>query len=1289
SNNGSFTLNDVISGSSGYNIIINADNNKFVINNSIENADITVNNGVITLIDYTRGDNSLLVSPSQDNMSDWSSNILASSNLEVVNGVINVDDDIVTNYVINNLTSSPYAQYKIDVDGDNKVADSFSVGIGSTGTITLYDIGDVNSYAVRTDISTIIKVLFRADNNVDENGNYSINLALSQDLIDNSKRYYDIIHYGDNATDAIIDTSRKATKYTIYENSFLGETGVSINDAKDSLVIGAIVRKSQLYEMNMFSTTLLREFRFSSDANIVVAENLGYEATSSGIFHIIAQSRDNNIIELLNADSVKNNGFMPKDTEFVVSDVTIRNGKYAVKTNNARAKITLNNVKLSNNDVALDLSAGETLLDNVLVESPQTPDSNYILNTNSSVLTVKDSTVSSGSYIANTGKVVTTGDSNTIDALYTAGEVVLGSANDDIETVINTGSVEVTGTVNITTLKNNYALGHNTGVVSDPAISDNAKFETVAGSSSNITTLENRGLVALGGTDAVATVDNYGKFNTAGVTTITSFNNNANAVANFAGVLGGSATFADSITTLVNNGEFSSSSASLFVDSFTNNAISTILSNATISNLINSGNVAISGGALEITTLTNNAGAFLTSESTDSHIVNLTNASGATVELGADDYVENLTNAGSVTTDNATAIDSLTNTGSIISAGNTVLGREGLTTNDSIINKGSISVSGDVVINGDVSTNNDNNATSNSFEISGNAKLTGSIHSDQNLALTDSSVVEVVGDGLLNLNSGDVWSGEVTLTNGIINYVDLSSNGNLYAVDGVINVLDSNVASTVLNLINDSQIAEDVEINIANNATINVLTGTLNINDNDSWNGTILLGTGVVNYNGSLSTGVIKTTAGELNILNDNTLTIKTGSDVKADTLVNITENSTLALTGGQVSLDNSDSWGGMITATSGKLILTGDSAQQFVVKPDVLKIDSADVITNFATTGYNSNVDFETTDVMLALGNDKLDNFVIGNIKTVGPTEMTIDVDLENRLIDTIYAGNASNGIVKITDFNTFADVLEEVTLRVLYTTSNDLTLDVSDEIAVTDVRLIGASVVNQYLVQEKGLELAKSDDSLSYYDSLTVYSEVVYDTLRILNQLVTNEDRNFIFELDNNSYEVFENLGVTTAGKLNIQGVSSLSGNNIVRSSLDLTGDDPNYAGVNKVSHTGFELANQTILNVFNVDFKDTNNANSDLIKVSNDNAVINLYNSVINGNIVGTNGSTAVINVSNDFVDVANPVDAPYTILNGRLDNAVLNLNGGSISFNTDTFASNTTKFVANKGHVDLVD
>ena len=634
-------------------------------------------------------------------------------------------------------------------------------------------------------------------------------------------------------------------------------------------------------------------------------------------------------------------------------------------------------------------------------------------------------------------------------------------------------------------------------------------------------------------------------------------------------------------------------------------------------------------------------------------------------------------------------INTLTNTGSIVSAGSTTLGREGLTTNDSIINKGSIAISGDLIINGDVSTNNDSSASSNRFEISGNATLSGSIHNDQNLALTDTSTVEVVEDGVLNFNSGDTWAGEVTLTNGIINYVDLSSNGNLYALNGAINILESTVGSTVLTLINDSQIAEEVKLSIANNTTLDVSTGTLNLNGVDTWNGTILLGTGLINYNGSASTGVLKTTAGELNVLNDNTLTLKTGSIVSKDTLVNITENSTLSLTGGQANLDNADTWAGMITATSGKLTMTGDSTQAFVVNPDKLVIDSDDVITNFGASGYNSTVNFETSDVMLSLGNGKLDNFVVGNINTVGATEMTIDVDLENTLIDTIYAGSTSSGVIKVTDFTTFSDILAESTIRVIYTTSNNLTLDIADEIAVTDVRLIQPTIVNEYLVQEKGLELAKSDSSLSYYDSLTVYSVVVYDALRVLNQLNTPQVRTFNFQADNNAYEVFENLGVTTAGALNVQGISHIAGNNVLRSSLDLTGDDPNYDGVNKVSHTGFELANQTTLGLYNVDFKNTNNPNADLIKVSNNNAVINLYNSVVNGNIVGVDGATAVVNVSNNYADVSNKVESPYTVINGKLDGATLTLNGGTITFNTDTFASETSKFVANGGHVNLVD
>ena len=159
-------------------------------------------------------------------------------------------------------------------------------------------------------------------------------------------------------------------------------------------------------------------------------------------------------------------------------------------------------------------------------------------------------------------------------------------------------------------------------------------------------------------------------------------------------------------------------------------------------------------------------------------------------------------------------------------------------------------------------------------------------------------------------------------------------------------------------------------------------------------------------------------------------------------------------------------------------------------------------------------------------MSNGVIGSLVLGNFKTKGTVNMTIDVDMVNGAIDTIYAGANSSGKITITNFTTITTASEPITLRVLYTNSNLLTLDVADNLKVSDVKDIAATIDNVYLVQSAGIELKKSDDSLGYYDSLTVYSVVTYDALRLLNLLKTNQDRHFIFNTDNyeNAYYVFE---------------------------------------------------------------------------------------------------------------------------------------------------------------------
>ena len=1335
----SVTMDDIIKGNSAFNMTISADSteSKFYMNNLIQNANISLSGARLVLASYdytkylTNRDNynnyadyqskSPLVTPTAENINARTSNILKDSTLDVRKGEIISQDNVITNYVIGTLTSNASVKYSIDLDVINRVSDTFSVGAGSSGTIQIVDIGDISSVVSKIDGSINIKILNRADETTDEFGNYSINLALSKELIDVNKRVYNIEYYGDNVVDGVINPSKKATKYSVYNDSFLGITGVSINDKKDSIIIGVVEKLKTLYEINKYITSVDREYKFRNES-VVVKEDVDYNETSAGTFSIIGYSSASSIIDLqVGSTADKHEGFnLTKATTFNVSDVTIRNGKYALAMSNDKASATLSYVTLQENDIAIIKNGGTIILDAVLVAIPTTGNGNYVKNTKGA-MTLMNTTVAT--YIENAGTLVTTDkagaskNSNMITKIENSGITEVRGSSDTITTIENTNLVNVYGKAKIDYIYNNYkdsVLG-----------SGSAEFNTYAGSKSIIDTVYNGATMSLAGAQTIKTVQNYGTFSTSGSTSIDTFTNN-DGEANFGGTtnISNDIQYSDYILALLNNAVVNVSSSAFYVKGFTNNnevyfqtgssnnIVETFQNNAngkfdikantTITKLLNSGTVNISMGTVGIETLTNSAGTFSTIGSANTTITSADNKFGATMNLEGIDVVSSLINAGTVSVDNQTNIDTLENTGKINTNGTLTLGRNGQTTLDLITNNGIINTSGTTILYGNITTG-ENGSSTNKLNLDGSVTVYGAIQNDQNVTLSANGTLIVTDSGVMNFNNGDVWLGTLNLnsTGAVLNYVDMISNDVINATFGTININKSALTgiTTKLNVGANSVIENDVILNIAKGAELSVNGGTLNINDNDNWLGliTMMTGTdssgdvvkGILNYTGSASVGVLKADAGTLNVLS-NTLSLISGSVVESDVIVNIEDGSTVDLNGGKLVLDNNDKWNGIVSGTSGTLVFKGDLNGFFNVNYEKLKLDNTYNPSDFITNGYTSQMNVEASKTMIGLSDGVVGNLVLGNLKASNDVRMTIDVDMQNGIADAIYAGADSSGTITITNFTTVSLTSDPVIIRVLYTNSNNLTLDIADNLKVSDVKDILPTIDNTYLVQSAGIELKKSNESLSYYDSLAVYSVVTYDVLRLLNLLSTTEERHFLFNPDKNgnSYNVFENLGVTTAGKLFIQGseLTSQDGTN-TKSFLDLAGVNPNIAGSSKISHTGFELANETVLGIYNVEFTDSVNSDTDLIKVSNSNAVINLYNSIIRGNISGIDGATANIIVSNNFNNVNNKVSNPHTIIDGKLKNSVLTLEGGKLTFNENTFANSS--FIANGGEVNLVD
>ena len=237
-----------------------------------------------------------------------------------------------------------------------------------------------------------------------------------------------------------------------------------------------------------------------------------------------------------------------------------------------------------------------------------------------------------------------------------------------------------------------------------------------------------------------------------------------------------------------------------------------------------------------------------------------------------------------------------------------------------------------------------------------------------------------------------------------------------------------------------------------------------------------------------------------------------------------------------------------------------------------------------------NANVTSENVTVDFANGETRDYNFV--SMTAGEDTKLNLDVDFSNKTADTISTQNASTGTLIINAINELGSADGAVTVQIIKNTdpSSSLQLALGDnftEVAQDFVFDKNYVEHTDKFVQEGGLALATTDTT---NDSITIVQEKLFDTLQLINSYATDEDRTFQFA-DSSKYTLSEDLNPTTAGVLNINGVSASA-----PSTLDAN------------SHTLFDLQNETTLNISNVSIE---GAKDYAIKAENANSVVNLTN------------------------------------------------------------------------------
>lgn len=394
------------------------------------------------------------------------------------------------------------------------------------------------------------------------------------------------------------------------------------------------------------------------------------------------------------------------------------------------------------------------------------------------------------------------------------------------------------------------------------------------------------------------------------------------------------------------------------------------------------------------------------------------------------------------------------------------------------LNGGSITLDDNDIWAGNISIGDENTVGSGTLTIDGLTSNGGifanggtiDINSGRLTASTgdeikEATTVKIKDDSLLAVSGGDVtlgantdWAskGGVLLTDGTLKINNFSkSNGIFQANSGKLMLENS-----TFTVGKDSFINSSVETNIDSNSKLQITdNGWLTIGDNDTWNGEVSLAGGTLNYErtestSSTMTGDLIATSGNLNLLKDSYISIKSPSNIAQAVSVDIQKGATVEISNGaEFNLDSNDKWnglikneldgilktdnvnnsafGGMLQQNNGVSIfdnnsnITIDGKDSYILGGTVeikngsaLNIGSGVADNHFFVSDLNM-----TNNSALNAMNSVLNKYQISNDMIVeGKNNLSIDIDGRNKVGDAFIINNLTsntNGTLNVADFN------------------------------------------------------------------------------------------------------------------------------------------------------------------------------------------------------------------------------------------------------------------------------
>lgn len=456
------------------------------------------------------------------------------------------------------------------------------------------------------------------------------------------------------------------------------------------------------------------------------------------------------------------------------------------------------------------------------------------------------------------------------------------------------------------------------------------------------------------------------------------------------------------------------------------------------------GETTIADGVLNWNTLKN----YNSTLKVEKGSLNIGNVSKASLSLNNNSYIKK---------------DTLVN---INSKGEIKLNGGSITLNDNDIWAGNISIgdentvgSGTLTIDG-LTSNGGIFANGGTIDI-----ISGRLTASAGDVIKEATTVKIKDDALLAVRGGDVtlgattdWAskGGVLLTDGTLTVKDFASSNGIFQANSGKLMLENSTFTVG----KDSFINNSVETNIDSNSKLQITdNGWVTIGNNDTWNGEISLAGGTLNYERTVSTsstmtGDLIATSGNLNLLKNSYINIKSPSNIAQAVSVDIQKGATVEISNGaEFNLDSNDKWnglikneldgilktdnvnnsafGGMLQQNKGISIfdnnsnITIDGKDSYILGGTVeikngsaLNIGSGVADNHFFVSDLNM-----TNNSALNAMNSVLNKYQISNDMIVeGKNNLSIDIDGRNKVGDAFIINNLTsntNGTLNVADFN------------------------------------------------------------------------------------------------------------------------------------------------------------------------------------------------------------------------------------------------------------------------------